>query len=139
MIRKYKAEDFDSLIVLFEQLWDNKTIQESTINDIIHNDKSKNIYVYDLGKKVIGSIIYCIRSHLWAQGNVLEVEALIVDKENRNRGYGTEMIEYVEVEGKKIGCNYIELNSAFRRELAHKFYEKNGFNKCAYVFDKNIV
>ena len=39
---------------------------------------------------------------------------------------------------KLSGCKKIELDSGFPREEAHKFYERIGFEKRAYLFSKDL-
>jgi GNAT superfamily N-acetyltransferase len=39
---------------------------------------------------------------------------------------------------KQKGCRVIELDSAFHREEAHRFYEHLGFEKRAYLFTKTL-
>lgn len=136
MIRQFCDKDFTEVVELFVQLWDDRIVDKEKIQSIIKNDKSKVTCVCEHDHKVIGVIVYSIRSHLWAQAKVLEIEVLVIDKLMRNKGYGKKLIQHVEQTALSSGCKYIELNSAFRREGAHRFYCKNGYNKCAYVFDK---
>lgn len=38
----------------------------------------------------------------------------------------------------EMGCKKIELDSGFPRDKAHKFYEKIGFEKKAYLFSRDL-
>jgi GNAT superfamily N-acetyltransferase len=53
-------------------------------------------------------------------------------------GFGTELLEAAIAAAKKRGCKIVELDSAFYREDAHKFYLKEGFAKRAYLFSKDL-
>ncbi len=68
----------------------------------------------------------------------LYVFDLVTDEKHRAKGYGKMMLEYL-VDYAKMGmCENIVLSSGFAKEDAHKFYEKNGFDKKSFVFLKTL-
>jgi GNAT superfamily N-acetyltransferase len=62
----------------------------------------------------------------------------VSDEKYRSGGYGAMMLEYLEDYAKTCMCENIVLSSSFERENAHKFYEKNGFDKKSYIFLKRV-
>ena len=60
---------------------------------------------------------------------------LVTAEAHRSKGYGKVLLSYVEKWGRK-GCSSIVLTSAFPRIDAHRFYEREGFNKVSYSFIK---
>jgi GNAT superfamily N-acetyltransferase len=68
----------------------------------------------------------------------LYVFDLVTDAKYINKGYGEMMLEYLRDYAKTAMCENIVLSSGFEREKAHKFYEKNGFDKKSFVFLKAV-
>lgn len=62
---------------------------------------------------------------------------LVTAEAHRSKGYGNVLLSYVEKWGKEEGCSSIVLTSAFPRIDAHRFYEREGFNKVSYSFIKS--
>jgi ribosomal protein S18 acetylase RimI-like enzyme len=70
--------------------------------------------------------------------NLGNIDELVVDIEYRNRGIGRLLINEMEAIAKHRGCKRLELDSAFHRTTAHAFYEKQGFERRAWLFTKEI-
>jgi ribosomal protein S18 acetylase RimI-like enzyme len=70
--------------------------------------------------------------------NLGNIDELVVDREYRNQGIGKLLMNEMEAIAKNRGCKRLELDSAFHRTNAHAFYEKQGFEKRAYLFSKEI-
>ncbi|HBW38463.1 GNAT family N-acetyltransferase [Desulfosporosinus sp. BICA1-9] len=141
IIRNSKLEDFDDVILLFNQLWPGK---ELNINDLmvvfsrgIQSDSDELLCVEQNGK-VIGFCSFAIVNNFWQEGYIAYVYAMIIDDSFRGRGIGTELLKKAFDKAKLRGCKKIELDSGFQREKAHKFYEKIGFTKRAYLFSKDL-
>lgn len=141
IIRNSKLEDFDDMILLFNQLWPGK---ELNINDLmlvfsrgIQSDRDEYLCV-ELNGKVIGFCAFAIVNNFWQEGHIAYVYAMIIDDAFRGQGIGTELLKKVFNQAKLRGCKKIELDSGFPREEAHKFYENMGFTKRAYLFSKDL-
>jgi len=63
---------------------------------------------------------------------------MVVDESCRGTGIGSSLLEKASDIARLSGCKKIELDSGFPREKAHKFYEKLGFEKRAYLFSKDL-
>ncbi|WP_028400034.1 GNAT family N-acetyltransferase [Ectobacillus panaciterrae] len=63
---------------------------------------------------------------------------LITASVHRSKGYGHELLSYVERWGKEKGCTYIDLTSAFHRVDAHRFYEREDYMKKSFSFGKAL-
>ncbi len=68
----------------------------------------------------------------------LYVFDLVTDNPYRCKGYGVNMLEYLQSYAKTAMCENIVLSSGFEREEAHLFYETNGFSKKSFLFVKNL-
>jgi GNAT superfamily N-acetyltransferase len=63
---------------------------------------------------------------------------LVTDQAFRSQGYGKMMMEYLADYAKTGACENLVLSSGLQREDAHRFYEKEGFDKRSYLFVKAI-
>ena len=63
---------------------------------------------------------------------------LVTAEAHRSKGYGKVLLSYVEKWGKEEGRSSIVLTSAFPRTDAHRFYEREGFDKVSYSFYKEL-
>lgn len=70
-----------------------------------------------------------------AVGNALYIDDLVVSSEWRSKGYGAELVKYLEGVAIAIGVDAIRLDSATHRLDAHRFYEREGF----YFYSKHFV
>jgi GNAT superfamily N-acetyltransferase len=57
---------------------------------------------------------------------------------HRSKGYGHELLSYIERWGKEQGCTCMGLTSAFHRVDAHRFYEREGYTKKSFSFGKAL-
>ncbi|MES5894509.1 MULTISPECIES: GNAT family N-acetyltransferase [Bacillus cereus group] len=63
---------------------------------------------------------------------------LVTAEAHRSKGYGKVLLSYVEKWGEEKGCSSIVLTSAFPRIDAHRFYEREGYDKVSYSFYKEL-
>ena len=72
-------------------------------------------------------------------GRFMWVYELITSEHDRSKGYGLELLTYVEELARKEDCETVALSSALYRLDAHRFYiDKAGFEKVAYTFKKTL-
>jgi len=89
------------------------------------------------GEELITYAGVAVQTNLYHKRH-LYVFDLVSDEKYRSGGYGAMMLEYLEDYAKTCMCENIVLSSSFEREDAHKFYEKNGFDKKSYIFLKRV-
>jgi GNAT superfamily N-acetyltransferase len=90
------------------------------------------------GERLIGFASLTLKNNLWMQGWLAHVDELVVDRAFRGRGLGTRLLEQLGVIARQKGCRRIELDSAFHRKRAHRFYERLGFANRACLFSKAL-
>lgn len=141
VIREAKLEDFSDVCLLFRQLWPNKELHINDLATVFNRGIQSDIDKYvcaELNGKVIGFSAFSIVNNFWQEGYIAYVYAMIVDDAYRSNGIGMSLLEKAFDIAKLSGCKKIELDSGFPREKAHKFYEKIGFEKRAYLFSKDL-
>ena len=81
---------------------------------------------------VIGSCYLCIIPNLTHNGKSIGyIENLIVDENYRRKRIGQKIMEMAIDYAKNNNCYKIVLQSGIERTIAHKFYEKMGFNSLS--------
>jgi len=138
-IRPTKREDFDEIIPLLKQLWPANLIDVKAARDIFDRGLASDRRAYlcaCLGEKIIGFGTLMIRDCLWLQGDVGYICDLVVEQDRRGSGVGTALVERAVQIARQRGCRRVELDSGFHRTEAHRFYEKRGFEKRAFLFSK---
>ncbi|MED1410061.1 MULTISPECIES: GNAT family N-acetyltransferase [Bacillus] len=66
------------------------------------------------------------------------VYELVTAEAHRSKGYGNVLLSYIEDWGMENGCESIALTSAFPRLDAHRFYEREGYDKVSFSFHKKL-
>lgn len=61
-----------------------------------------------------------------AWGNYLYIDDLVTDAQQRSRGYGQQLLEWLMQYGQQQGCEQLHLDSGIQRKDAHRFYERLG-------------
>jgi GNAT superfamily N-acetyltransferase len=67
------------------------------------------------------------------------LSALIVAERQRGNGIGRALVRAVEELLKAEGCGLIEITSNLKREDAHAFYKRLGYETTSYRFKKSLV
>lgn len=72
-------------------------------------------------------------------GKYIWICDLVTAAEHRSKGYGQQLLSYVENWSKDKGYYIVSLSSGLQRLDAHRFYEeKLEYNKVSYVFLKKL-
>ena len=134
-----KKTDFDQVILLLKQLWQNKKLDEKNIKTILlkqMNDKKKHtLFVIKQNKETIGMITVSWRLNLYFEGLLGAIDELVIDKKYRGMGIGTKVLKETIRICKKRKPKGLNLISALHRKEAHCFYIKNGLEKSGYEFE----
>lgn len=131
--------DFEDVFKLLEQLWSNtKLIKEDLANVYSYSLDRDEIYnkVVFLDNKIIAYYSGYTSMNLYYSGKVFYLQTIIVDENYRNLGIGKRIIDDIIAISLAEKCKVIELDSAFFRKSAHRFYTNIGFKKRGYVFSK---
>jgi GNAT superfamily N-acetyltransferase len=92
-------------------------------------------YLDDDGIKAVAG--YRISDWL-AGGRYLEIEDLVTAEDQRSRGYGGLLFDWVVDLARRSGCLQVRLVSHVRRVDAHRFYLRKGMTQEAFYFSMNL-
>lgn len=136
-----EQNDFHFVFNLLGQLWPDLDLDYQALNEIylkaIDSDVQRLIVGVDKGK-LVGFCSLTIKNNLWQAGNLGHVDELVIDKSCRGKGYGKKLIDSITQIAKDLKCKRIELDSAFHRKEAHRFYESIGYENRAYLFSQRL-
>ena len=140
-IRPCRREDFVEVVRLLRQLWPGKPLDETALQVVFERSLASASHVCLCatdGQRVVGFGSLTVKNTLWHEGWLGNVDELVVDVEHRGRGIGTQLLERLVAVAREKGCRRVELDSAFHRKEAHRFYERNGFESRALLFSRVI-
>ena len=72
-------------------------------------------------------------------GRHLYIEDLSTAEVAQSRGYGSDLLNWLEGEAEREGCTAVHLDSGVQRERAHKFYFRQDYAIAAYHFLKKVT
>ena len=135
MIRKIKIEDSEAIQRICEVSLGYSVSIETVMRQIQKLSENVNhhyIYVYEDEElqNVVGFVHAEVYESLYSYAG-LNILGLAVLPEFQGKGFGKELMHYLEVNAKNDSIAFIRLNSADYRVEAHNFYENIG-----YVCDK---
>jgi GNAT superfamily N-acetyltransferase len=58
---------------------------------------------------------------------IAEISGLVVDQSMRSCGIGKVLLDSAEQWARSIGCDAISVRSNVKRDRAHRFYERSGY------------
>jgi GNAT superfamily N-acetyltransferase len=70
---------------------------------------------------------------LW-RGKHVYVDDLVTDQEERSKGYGALLFEWLVAYARRQGCNFLDLDSGVHRRDAHRFYFARGMHISSFHF-----
>ena len=92
--------------------------------------------VYDADQLIgVSGLWFCTRHY---SGRSVKLDHVFIDDAYRNKGLGTQFINWIETYVKTKGYQAIELNAYIDNVPSQNFYEKDGFQKLGYHFVKLI-
>lgn len=123
--RNATLDDIDELNKIESQSFVNPWKKEDLIYELSINPLNKFLII-EIDGKIIGFIDYMITF------NSATISQIAIDKEFRNKGYGTALLNKMEDSFIKSGddaVEYVTLEVRNSNENAQKLYEKNGYKK----------
>lgn len=131
-------EDFDIVFGYIEQLWSFNTYDKAKIFEVYKRvieapDTFAILLISGGAAKGFCHGVYF--DTFWMSGRTCYISSLITNADEREKGYGTALLNHAKELATKKSCNAIILDSGFQRKKAHSFYEHYGFGKGCYGFE----
>jgi len=113
-----------------------KFIREKILKLTGHPDADLAVAVAE--GEVLGFISLHFIPQLGLAGSFARISYLCVDDTVRGRGVGGRLEAYCEQCARERGCDRIELHCHSRREQAHKFYRRQGYEASPFYLMKKL-
>ena len=136
-VRVCHEKDFDQVLGFLGQLWPDVDLEVGVMRGVFMEclrSSSHYLLCATDGDNPVGFCVMSTRESLWHMGLLAYIDVLIVDERYGSAGAGSLIIDRAKAIAAGLGCRFMELDSAFCREDAHRFYEKAGFRKTGYQF-----
>lgn len=139
MIEEAKLENKEEIYQLICIL-ENKEIKKEHFDQVYEEGlKDPNtIYLVYRDEKIVGFLSFKIHHYLHHDFDTGEIVELIVLPEKRNLQIGKKLIEKIEEIARERNLEQIELSTSTYRKDAHRFYERQGYEKLHYNYTKEI-
>ena len=137
-VREANADDAPTLVRLIIDL--GHPIDEADVRRNLENLSPSGLLplVATDGDEVIGMCGISAMVTVHRPAPVGRVSVMIVDEAYRERGIGAQLVAEAERRLAERGCKIIEVTSNMRRERAHRFYEKLGYERTSFRFMKRL-
>ncbi len=139
-IRKMALADLPSIVPLADQLG-YKCSHESLIERFSQFDqKGSALFIGEISNTVM-AFMQIQENLTLMSGKRAELNAVVIDKQFRGKGYGKQMMKMAEEWVKGRGLPKLRLGSRSSRAETHEFYKKYGFTveKTWVVFSKFVT
>jgi GNAT superfamily N-acetyltransferase len=106
--------------------------------DALAGEDATGVWLAELDGRVAGLVAIHASRLVTRDAPLCRIAAMVVGKAARGRGVGRALMEKVEQEASRWGCDRIEVTSAERRADAHAFYRSLGFEDTSRRFIKEL-
>ncbi|MBM6614921.1 GNAT family N-acetyltransferase [Desemzia sp. RIT804] len=140
-IRNIEKKDYPDILDLWNTEIGNTMVNSNNIEGYYEEmavDKRYQTFVAIYGNRVVGFITSVNSLAVGLENGFVHITGLAVKEKFQGQGIGKKLFLYLEEYANKIGVHSLILNSGIQRKKAHKFYEKNGYSKDSFCFDKII-
>ncbi|HSC74076.1 MAG TPA: GNAT family N-acetyltransferase [Gaiellaceae bacterium] len=137
-IRDARPDDAEAIARLLTQLGypsDAGAVDERLERLQVVGDR---VVVAEIDGVVVGLAHLQVTPAIERERPAAKLGALIVDEEQRGRGVGRALVEAIEVEARRRGCELLFLTTAERRDDAHAFYERVGLEHTGRRYSRTL-
>ena len=108
--------------------------------EVIDADPHQYLAVARRNGRVVGTLQLTVVPGLSRQGATrAQIEAVRVHADERGGGLGSTLLEWAEREAQGRGCVMLQLPSDAKRQDAHRFYQRLGYEPSHIGFKKRLV
>jgi GNAT superfamily N-acetyltransferase len=141
ILRDIEPEDLEILVSLLQQLWPAKQLSASSLGNSFRKSFALDGHIIRCAcfqGTVVGICSLSIRNNLKAEGNLANIDELVVEEKMRGKEIGKLLLRDAERIAMEHGCTFMGLESSFHRMDAHRFYEDNGYWKQGYYLIRDL-
>lgn len=135
-VRAAKSEDREQICVLITALEETE-IDRSAFFEIFEanrTDPAIHYFVYEEEGRVAGFASLYVQRLLHHTAYVAEIQELVVDRDRRGAGIGSQLFQAAKEAALDHGCIQLEVCCNKKRKPSHGFYEAQGMKNDHYKF-----
>ncbi|MGD8401106.1 MAG: GNAT family N-acetyltransferase [Bacillota bacterium] len=141
VVREATLNDLAAIVALLGQLgyWDGPDQVKIRLAKIQAQSGQHKLLVACIGEQTVGLMHLQLRTTLMDEPG-LEIVSLVVAETRRSQGIGRLLVQAAENIAKEVKASLIMLYSNQKREKAHQFYLRHGFQmkKVAVMLQKSL-
>lgn len=139
-IRPAELGDYPQLMKLYNLfVGDNRYREEADDNfRVVMTNDNSHIWVCEDGAQLVAFLSFSVRPVVRYPKRIAEIDELFVSESHRRHGIAGQLMEKLETWCEEQGIHRVYIESAYKHEVAHKFYEKLGYINYGYHFYKSI-
>ena len=100
--------------------------------------KADETWLAERDGEIVGLVGLHVSESLEHDGPVGKISEIVVEERLRGKGVGATLMKAAEREARRRGCVLLFLTTAERREGAHRFYRRLGFEETGRRFAKPL-
>lgn len=97
-------------------------------------EKSTYLLVYIEDEGAVKGVAGFRIQEMLAYGSFLYVDDLVTDENQRSKGYGGALLDWLLAYARSHGCTELQLDSGIQRFAAHRFYFQKRMHISSYHF-----
>lgn len=138
-IRPARVSDWQQIRLLLDQLEypGTEKFLEARIEQLV-NDPNEALLVYEQADRILGFISLHFIPQIALEGDFARISYFAVHERARGGGVGQALEEHCTRLAQDRGCQLIEVHCHTRRERAHNFYFRQGFEESPKYLIKRL-
>lgn len=130
-VRFAQLEDSDRIAQLCGQLGYEVSVEQAQqrLEQLQQDSQCNVVYVAETAPASVVGWIHLYVCQVLTADRLGVIGGLVVDASFRQQGIGRLLLRSVKQWVDQQGCNEIIVRSNVRRQIAHQFYERNGFKE----------
>ncbi len=140
IVRLARESDYHQIMSLYNDFVgeDRYSKLENDSFSKVLNSTTNFVYVSEEEGKLVGVATFSVRPVIRYPKPIAELDEMYVDPDSRRHGVGKVLMQEVEKKAKELGCHRVYIESQYKHEQGHKFYESLGYKNYGYHFFKNL-
>ena len=138
IVRNAVSKDYKELMALYDAFMEvdrYASLSKDSFQKVIASKRNFVLIAEDKAR-LAGFITASARIVVRYPQPIMQVDELYVDPDFREHGLGKKLIQAIEDIAYENNWHRIYIESGYKYTIAHKFYEKNGYEKQGYYFKK---
>ena len=136
-IRELALTELDTAYDLVKELRSHLSYDE--YEDLVYAMRHQEYKIYGIFER--GELVtyagVSVQVNLYWKRHLF-VYDLVTRETHRGKGYGRQMLRYLEDIARMFQCERIALTSGHQRSDAHRFYKREGFSSVSAAFVKEV-